>query len=61
MSDTIYNEEDALTWDEVANIYDSRKGGRKARTLPMALLFDWVASQDDFFVDDEGYIYQVKS
>lgn len=31
--------DDTLTWNDIANLYDKHKGGRAARTLPM----DYVA------------------
>lgn len=52
------NNNKPLTWDEVANVYDSRHSGRKARTMPMDVVFDWVASQDDFFVGDDDCLYR---
>lgn len=39
----------ALTWDELANIYDKTNSGRKARTLPMPVIFDWAEKQIDKF------------
>lgn len=46
-----------LTWNEVADIYDAKHTGRKARTLPMDVVFDWVAEQDDFYIGDDDYLY----
>lgn len=31
-----------LTMDDFATIYDQHHGGRKARTLPMDRVFEWV-------------------
>jgi hypothetical protein len=42
----------ALTWDELANIYDKEHSGRPARTLPMDVVFTWAEKQvDRFYVD----------
>lgn len=47
-----------LTWEDLANAYDKANSGRRARTLPMDIVFDWAKAQKDkFFVDEEGYIY----
>ena len=48
----------ALTWDDLATVYDKLHRGRKARTLPVSEIFDWAEQHPDiFFVDNEGYIY----
>ncbi len=51
----------ALTWDELADKYDSQGGQRHrtARTLPMDTIFEWAKRQTDiFYVDpDEGTIH----
>ena len=39
----------ALTWDELANLYDATHTGRPARTLPMETVFDWAERQTDRF------------
>ena len=39
----------ALTWDDLANLYDKFKSGRPARTLPMEKVFDWAEQQKDKF------------
>ena len=37
---------EAMTWEEVAELYDECHGGvRRARTLPMETVFDYVAEQ----------------
>ena len=60
----------ALTWNEIANIYDSchfrnkseMAVGRPARTLPMEQVFDWVAKQKDkFVVTKDGTLHQIES
>lgn len=49
----------SLTWDELADIYDEQTGGC-SRTMEMSRVFDWAQAQPDkFFVDEEGYIYQI--
>jgi len=50
----------ALTWEELANLFD--KGtGRRARTLPMETVFDWAAQQTDkFSVSDDGTIHKIR-
>lgn len=48
----------ALTWDELANIYDKGGNGRKAKTLPMATIFDWAERQTErFCVSEDGSLY----
>jgi hypothetical protein len=48
----------ALTWDELANIYDKEHSGRKARTMSMDTIFKWAERQTDKFkVSKEGTIY----
>lgn len=51
----------ALSWDELANIYDKEHAGRPARTLPMDVVFNWVESQRDrFYTDPEkGTIHKI--
>lgn len=50
---------DKLTWEELADIYDSEHNGRKARTLPMGSIFEWAERQPHRFrVDDDGYLYR---
>lgn len=48
----------SVSWDELADIYDSKHpGSRPARTLPMELVADWAERRTDLFdFDDEGYI-----
>ncbi len=53
----------ALTWDELANLYDlKRYRHRPARTLPLDTIFEWAKRQADiFYVDpDEGTIHFYK-
>ena len=51
-----------LTWNEIADLYDSAHGGaesmsRPARTLPLSYVFDWVAKNvEDVKVTDDGYM-----
>ena len=33
---------DALTQGELADLYDNAHNSRKARTLPMEMIFEWV-------------------
>jgi hypothetical protein len=48
----------ALTWDELAKIYDAETTGRRARTLPMDKVFNWAKKQKDkFYVSSEGTIH----
>ena len=48
----------AITWDELADLYNAANGGRRAKTLPMKKVWDWAAKQKDrFFIDKEGYLY----
>jgi len=50
----------ALTWDELANIYDESHSGRKARTLPMDSVFSWAKGQPDKFkVLEKGTIHRI--
>jgi len=39
----------ALTWDDLANLYDKTSHGRPARTLPMEKVFDWARQQKGKF------------
>lgn len=52
----------ALTWDELATLYDSCHSGRPARTLPMDKVFEWAEGQKDKFrVVKEGTIHRIES
>ena len=47
-----------LTWEQVADIYDSHSNGqRKARTMQMDHVFDYVARLDGFYELD-GQLYR---
>lgn len=46
-----------LTWDELAGLYDSRHGGRKARTLPMEKVAEWAERQPDIEVGKDDCFY----
>jgi len=49
----------ALTWSELANIYDSTHTGRKARTLPLDNVFAWAQQQTELFhASESGTIHQ---
>lgn len=53
---------EALTWEELANIYDKDKsqGGRPARTLQMEVVFEWAEEQTDKFkVSKDGRIHKI--
>lgn len=51
----------ALTWDDLANIYNSTHNGRQAQTLPMNQIFDWAARQTDKFkVTNDGSIHLIQ-
>lgn len=43
-------EERALTWNDLAEIYDLYHSGRPARTLPMNTILNWAEKQEDKFV-----------
>ncbi len=43
------NTSKALTWDDLANLYDKANSGRPARTLPMNEVRDWAIRQKDKF------------
>lgn len=48
----------ALSWDELANIYDKANPSSRARTLPMDSVFEWAERQTDkFIVSEEGTIH----
>jgi hypothetical protein len=50
----------AITWEELADAYDSCHSNRKARTLPMDEVFDWGEKQKQFWVDEtDGSMYRV--
>lgn len=38
---------DALTLDDIADLYDEYHSGRPARTLPMERVLDWAEKQTD--------------
>mgnify|MGYP003524898375 CR=1 FL=1 len=47
-----------LTMDEIADIYDKKQPGRKARTLPMERVLSWAEKRTDIFgIDEEGCFY----
>lgn len=51
----------SLTWDELADIFDAQTG-KCARIMKMEKVFEWAKNQPDrFFVDEEGYLYQIVS
>lgn len=51
-----------LKWDELADEYDKKHGGRPARTLSMHVVFEWAEKRTDLFkMDAEGYVYRVES
>ena len=45
--------EKALTWGELADFYDSKNNGRRARTLPMNDVFNWAKNQTELEFDEE--------
>ena len=45
--------EKALVWGEIADFYDSKHTGRKARTLPMDAVFNWAKTQPEIEFDEE--------
>jgi len=46
------NKSKALTWNDLANLYDKEHSGRKARTLDMNTVFQWAERQTNkFYVD----------
>jgi hypothetical protein len=51
-----------LKWDDVANIYDRYNVGRKARTLPVETVFDWVKGRTDLveFNEEKGTLHAVR-
>lgn len=51
--------QDVLTIDDLANLYDNRNSGRRARTLPMETVFDWAKKQPDISVAEDGSFYAV--
>ena len=52
---------DFLTWDELADEYEAANGGRRARTLEMAVIMSWALKQTDKFQSSEGgFIYRIK-
>lgn len=49
----------ALTWEKLADIYD-KATGRKARTKPMNVIFNWAENQPSKFkVDKKGSIHLI--
>ncbi len=49
----------ALTWDEIADEYDKKHSGRKARTLQMETVFNWIGEQPNFKVKKKGTIHKI--
>lgn len=50
----------ALTWDDLANIYDKQNNGRKARTLPMDVVAEWAEKQTNKLkVTEDGTIHKI--
>lgn len=48
-----------LTWDDLAELYDKRTGGR-ARTRPMDAVFEWATQQPDIEQTDDGGLVMKK-
>ena len=48
-----------LTWDDLADLYKERTGG-KARIRPMDEIYDWAVSQPDIEETDDGLILKSK-
>ena len=49
----------ALTWDELAEIFDESNPIRPARTLPMDAVFGWARKQNArFYVSASGTIHE---
>lgn len=48
-----------LTWDDLADLYKERTGGR-ARIRPMDEIYDWAVSQPDIKKTDDGLILNKK-
>ena len=47
-----------LSWNDLAELYDRRVGGRPARTLPMDSIFEWAKNQADIELDaEEGTLH----
>ena len=42
-----------LTWDELANFYDKKTGGR-ARIQPMKTIFEWAIKQPEIEENKDG-------
>ena len=54
------NLEKALSWDELAEIYDKEHNfGRPARTLSMDYVFKWAEEQKGLQVMDDGTIHKI--
>lgn len=51
----------ALTWDQLAEEYDTFHNGRKARTLPMQDIWNWAESQKSLFKinKEKGTIHKI--
>jgi len=43
----------ALTWNELAEIYNKCHAGRSAKTLPMQTVFEWAMRQENIFYNEE--------
>lgn len=51
---------EALSWDDLARLYDAERGnGRPARTLPLEAVMRWAENQPErFFFSEEGTIHE---
>ena len=51
----------ALTWTDLANFYDKECGGRKARTLPTNVIWEWAEKQTEkFYLSDDGGLHLIE-
>jgi hypothetical protein len=51
---------EALTWDELADAFDKRANGLRARARPMDEVFDWAANQPDkYYTSPDGTIHLI--
>ena len=62
LADTPPNLKGPLSWDEVAHAYNTlNPGGRRAKTLEMNVVFDWVARQPGYVVVDDSLYKEINN
>lgn len=50
----VVDDSGCLTWNDLAEEYNKKNGGRRAKTLPMEEVYQWACKQDCFVVQKDG-------